>query len=544
MKETRRLDVLAIVGIILVVVVIGGSVCTSLSLSRYANSPVELREHVLRNLPDNDIRADLEVLNVWPWSKEAYPVWEALDKKAGGDYTKVVDKMDAAERRFVVPQVNHAVKRFPNSARLQFRLGTLGEERLRAQALKRVAGMDKRNALPLYLLAASAASSGSFDEAANLLTEGNRRDHVDYYPPEADVSAKNAFEEMVLSSGSVQSPAQLQVRRLAVSIGKHADKLASMGRAAEGLALLDAVEQMGWRLMHAKCANIMDVMYGSAVISICHKHQRQIYTLTGDKSGLAMVEREQRRLNYLSGGGRAYFDNSMEELVRRMARFAAFSLPVGAMGAAQALLLFVCLIWLGILALRSRGRAGSEFHPRATGNTFASRMLIARYAILLLALGVITPITVYFESKTSMTSMTSMLTAGTVTSVVSVIILLALICRSYVSYRRNYRQVSQESGRFWRRAPAQEKREIMRRLVGFQGGMIITLAIFGLLICGYTKTTMHAFPWQFERVMGGMRQREIQYTADLVAGKVKVPAKYLREAEQRQQKKTPKSGST
>jgi hypothetical protein len=47
------------------------------------------------------------------------------------------------------------------------------------------------------------------------------------------------------------------------------------------------------------------------------------------------------------------------------------------------------------------------------------------------------------------------------------------------------------------------------------------------------KVTMDAFPWQMERATAGLYQEEPKYVRDLLAGKVKVPEKYIREAELR-----------
>jgi hypothetical protein len=60
--------------------------------------------------------------------------------------------------------------------------------------------------------------------------------------------------------------------------------------------------------------------------------------------------------------------------------------------------------------------------------------------------------------------------------------------------------------------------------------MMVTLTIFGILVSGITKMSMNVYPWQPERAMPNVMQEEQQYVADLVAGKVKVPEKYIREA--------------
>ena len=72
-----------------------------------------------------------------------------------------------ADVKPTVDKVRQAVGKYPNSARLQFRLGTYGND---GQALRRAAELDTNNALPLYYLASKAAS---MDETLALLFGGS-----------------------------------------------------------------------------------------------------------------------------------------------------------------------------------------------------------------------------------------------------------------------------------------------------------------------------------------------------------------------------------
>lgn len=541
MKETRRLDILALIGGILAVVAIAGLMYVNYTANaETGKTPTELREALLRSMPDTDLRADLEVLTEWPWGKDAIREAEALSNRPERDAEKTALETEKQKRLHTLPVLARAVSKFPNSARLQLRVGTLGEEPQRPAALRRAAEMDRRNALPLYLLASEAASRGSLDEALSLVSEGNRRHWADWYPMPTTLGGNQRNAEMIASeaNSSARWPTYPIIRQLAVSLSKHAGDLYKTGRGDKADEIVGQVKAMGWRLAGGNQANLMDLLVGKAIVQIANKYAKEAYLGTGDKARLAKLEAENQRLIYIAAGGRYGSNRSMESFWRGLGMFAAYSVPAAMAGAALTLVLFGSLIWWGILALRSRRKPASEMHLEATAKAFPAGRLLKVYALVAGILAVETVALVYCASALKVELLTTVDGAAVI---FSAILMLGVLVWASIAYKKAYRQAAESAGETiskpWKGYPVADKRERQRRLTGVFGGVMAAIAVWGILVSGYMKVTMDAFPWQVDRAIAGLYQDEPKYVRELLAGKVKVPEKYIREAEQQARQK-------
>ncbi|HUV05451.1 MAG TPA: hypothetical protein VMX94_10130 [Armatimonadota bacterium] len=515
MKETRRLDILALIGGVLALVAIAVQGYYTIWARTYSfeAQAAETREAILQRMPDTDVRADFEVLSL------------GFGSVHGGA---------AAQRA-----LERAVKKFPKSARLNFRLGTIGESRQSPGALRRAAELDTSNALPLYLLASEAASRGAADEAIVLLIRGNRRRHVDSYPLPYEVCENNGlFEAMVGAANSLRS-SPIHLRRVATCVSKHAAELHAAGHTDQALTTLGETKRMAWSLMRSKDATMMDLLAGTAIVAIADKREAQIYTETGSKVGLAQVQKEKRKLTYLSAGCRAYWDQSMEGLVRSGARFSAPIVSVAPIIGQSWLTVAMLLLWAAF-ALRTRRVPTSELHLEAAAKSFSVGRLLKYYAPIFLLPGLAASALTYlaFSKYTLVT-----VAAGAAFLVPSILLLWLSVRLHKKTYLQTAESLGREKPRFWAGAPAQDKREIARRLAGVHGGAMILLLVWGLLVSGVVKLTWDAFPWQIERAFAGVYKAELRYAADLVAGKVKVPQKYIREIEEREKQPAKPGGS-
>ncbi len=75
--------------------------------------------------------------------------------------------------------------------------------------------------------------------------------------------------------------------------------------------------------------------------------------------------------------------------------------------------------------------------------------------------------------------------------------------------------------------------------------MMLFVVLCGLLISGVTKLAFGAYPWQPPQyAVAQMRLEETRYAADLIAGKIKVPQKYIDEEKQKLNRQTkPSNGA-
>ena len=506
MNATRRLDILAAIGGVLALAALIGTAHSYIGLMRgIGSNPAQARERILQRMRPSDLRADFEALSA-PYAR-------------GEQSPEVIKELD------------QAAARYSGSARLQLHAGLLGSEDRRVQALERAVQLDPGNALPYYMLAYHATNAGKLDEAAAWLAKGNRQGKMTEYPFLEVLPGDLTSIDTELVNSSIRWPWYAKLRTIAMTQAKQAVRLHALGKTDEAENLLGEVRQMGLKVIKQDDAEIMDLLIGSALLHICQKYEGQVLPQTPERR--AAAGKEKAWLTYLSAGGRYCSDKSMEDLVRTFARFAAPGMMVFTAGGAQGLLLFVCSIWWGILVLRSRRMAAVGPHNASTETAFLRSRLVRAYGVFLLMAG-ITTAAVVLSANLPNQCIWELVAAEVAPGLFAVAVLMTLIM-AIKWYKRAY--VSVENPRFWRHAPAEEKREIMRRLIGFQGGMIVMLALFGVLVCGYTQITMHALPWQFDRVMTGMRQSEKQYVKDLVAGKVKVPQKYIDEVKRMESKR-------
>ena len=451
------------------------------------------------------MRADIEILR--PWEPGTGPDLQALSR---------------------------AIKKHPDSARLHFRLGTLGGEQQRSQALKRTSELDPDNAFPLYLLASRAASEGSWNQAADLFAQGHRRSRMDWFPLPYDTCKDDLFMESFVHTANSTARISLHspLRQLARDVGKHAEELHAAGRTDEALAVIADVKQIAWKLMQSEEAIAMDVFMGVALIKASQKYETQMYTDIGSESGLARIEEDNGKLRYLRAGAHGYFD-IMEERMRRIARRSAPLEPVASGFLQVWLTVAVLVLWAGF-ALRTRKKSASELHFNATSRAFPIGRLFKLYALIFLPLGIAAAVFTWFNFSSGFLGL------GVMVGVVAVLPSIVLLWLSNRLYKKAYLHEGQvrgqENPRFWRGAPAQDKREVLRRLAGVYGGAVIFLALWALLVSGGMKLTMGAFPWQIERATAGMYQFERQYVADLLAGKIKVPEEKIRELEREEKR--------
>lgn len=544
MRETRRLDVLAVIGgvLALVAIAVQGYYTIRARTYSFVARAAETREAILQRMPDTDVRADFEALTAM-WDKKYVKRMEALyreyEKKPGEGYRLDREQLQIGRTGILLER---AIRKFPNSARLHFRLAMFTTGPSSIEAIRKASELDPGNALPCYLLASDAASRKAWDEALRFLMQGNNRKRLTEYPLLRRYIDRHGVAGLILLPGATadyEFSVISRLRRLATGISGHALEIHASGRTDEALKMLDSVKQMGWKCTRAEDAATFDVLVGSVLVAISNKREAQIYTETGSKAGLAQVQKEKGKLAYLRAGCRAYVGQLMEGLVRRGARFSA---PIASVAPiiGQSWLAAIMLVVWAAFALRTRGKPASELHLEAAAKSFSAGRLLKYYAPIFLPPGLAASALMYLAFSKYMLVMAA---AGAAFLVPSVL----LLWLSARLYRKTYLQTAESLGRekprFWAGAPAQDKREIARRLAGVHGGAMIFLILWALLVSGGTKLAIGAFPWQIERAFAGVYKTELRYAADLVAGKVKVPQKYIREAEQREKQRTKPGGS-
>lgn len=522
MKATRRLDRLSIIGGILAVVMLVTSVAlTRKNIAEYSGDG--LRHATMKCMTTPEMRADLELAA--PWDSDR----------------------DIKSR---LPALRKAVKDYPQSARLQFRLGMMTDGTESAKALEQVVRLDPKNALPFYILASKASSNGEWDESISLVKQANRLSRVDWYPlPYEGCNGDGMLEMSMISANSSLLISHLLggIRRVSVDLTNHASSLYAKGKTREALVILGEVKKTGWTLIRKDEANALEVTVGVSIVQKAQKSERKIFTETNDQPGLAQIAREDKELLLLRAGSMAYVTTCNDVLVRRVSSFAAATSSVIIAGAVQIWLLLICLLSWAVLAVRSRGISASEYHETATERAFPGRRLVKVYALVFAGLAFVAAISAYLVATLPIEYVTFVI--GSIGTVIPAIIPLVVLIWAGVVYRKSFKSTidtaDPDAPAPWKGYPIADKRERQRRLTGVCGGMMITLVILLAALSMYTKTTMNAYPWQTERATGGMYKLEPKYIADLVAGKVKVPEKYIKAEEKRQQdalKKAAKPG--
>jgi hypothetical protein len=469
--------------------------------------PGQARQAIIARLRGTEIGADFEILSAW--DEYMYPT--------------------AHTRRFEI--LNDAVKRFPDSPRLQFRLGALTEGARSVEALKKVARLDPGNALPLYLLASEAASRKSWDEALSLLREGNRREGCTLYPLRYSDLGDGGISEFTVVACALamgNTEVHMRLRELARTLAGRTPTLQAGGHQDEALMTLSDIRRMARKLIHAERANMMDLLMGTAIIRLAHKYEAPIYEGMGDQSGLERIAREKRELIYLQAGSHAYFDRLIPQLERSMGKYmspglAAASAPV------MACLTAISLIWWAVFARRARRRTASNLHEEIAARVFTSGKLIRLYLGTLVLPGILCAAAFYFSMSSGNW------TGGVIAAWAAVVVPCLVLMLPTRAYRREYRKAAAEAGvdvpKRWKNWPVEEKREETRRLSGVHGGAMIFVLVWALLVTGGTKAAIGTYPWQLGPAMYAPFEWEERYVKDLLAGKVEVPEKYIREAE-------------
>ncbi len=511
MKATRRLDVLSIIGGILAVGMLTASAIYihRMSADSYCSSSEKLRQAMLKCLPTPDMRADLELAAPWD------------------------SKHDVKTR---LPALRNAVKDYPQSARLQLRLGALTEGAESTKALEQAARLDPTNALPIYLLANKAVSSGKLDESISLVKQANSLNHMDWYPlPFEGCKGDGTLELDMIAANSSLLFACNNTRTVSRRLTEHASSLHATGKTPEALLILSEVKKTGWNLIRKDKNTSYELMVGIAIVQKAHKVEKKIYTETHNQTGLEQVARENKEMMRLKAGGIAWVQQCNDILGQGVnaLSFVALSSVVGS-GIPQAWLLLVCLLSWGILALRSRGIPASEYHEAATERAFPAGRLVKVYALMFVVLATVTA----GATRVALSAQNDRMSAMTATAcmVIPRVLALVVLIWAAAAYRRSYKSIvraaNNEAPAPWKGYPIADKRERQRRLTGVCGGMVITLALMIAVLTLYSKTTMNSYPWEIDPFPAGIYKLESKYVADLVAGKVKVPETYIK-AEQK-----------
>lgn len=509
MTTTRRLDILAIIGCILAVAAIVIPVANYAYLPQLISSMSSgSKTALMRWLPTADMRADLMLPN----RSEA----------------RVEDK---AVRRSVISKFEAAAAKYPNSARLQFRLGTVADEPQASEALNTAAKLDQNNAIPLYALARMASRKGQWDQATSLLTQANHRSRVHTYPYPLDACKGNGLVEMLIVSEnlSVSSAGHILMRSLTKDLVAHAWQQHKEGETQESLAVIGQLKEMGWKLIRKDDGSLMDMLVGMTLIQLVERTEKHIYTATGDKAGLERIARDENEFVRLRAGSNAYLATFMDGPVQRSERSTALSIPLAGSAGAGSMITILLVVWWSILRWRSRGAPASEHHVAATDMIFAPGRLIRLCALVIVAVASFALLSLYV-----LTDDTSGMVLGSACPTALVLIVAAW---ASVVYKKAFRTAAESVGETvpkpWKGYPIADKRERQRRLTGVMGGVMVAIGVWGVLVSAYMKTTMDAYPWQIERAFAGIYQREQQYVCDLVSGKIMIPQKYILE----QQKK-------
>ena len=421
-----------------------------------------------------------------------------------------------------VAKIKQAAAKYPKSARLQFRLGVHGQD---DEALRRAAALDTGNAAPMYYLAFNALSRDSMDEGLAVLTDANNRKNVTDYP--LTYKGDSQAESLVSAVNSaLDSKTYTAYRGTSRAVADCSLKLQKQGRTDEALEVLKQAKEMGWKLAEQENSTVLSLLVGVAVIAIAQGPEEQIYAEIGSKEGLAGIEAERERLDYLQAGARDYFVQANDKLVSRISKRTALISPVTIMMVAAEVVFVISAIWWSVLLLRSIRLAGEEFHLKAS-REFTPGRLVKWYVLA-------------FLPVMGLLAVAAMLAARPVALLeyvtgASMLLPLAVLVKGNMVYRRAADVPS------WKRASAADKREFQRRMMGVMGGAIIFLLILMLLIAGGTRAVTGSYPWDTQSVASKIRSEEPRYVKDLLAGKVKVPQKLIREVEQRRSAK-PGSG--
>ncbi|HET6453821.1 MAG TPA: hypothetical protein VFI02_05405 [Armatimonadota bacterium] len=511
MKETRRLDILAAIGGVLALALVIAVFGIYLQETRLV-PPDEMKcwNAMLRSIRRPDVREDLQALK---------PPNGSLD----------VD----------MEQLRRAARKYPSSPRITFHLGVLATDPLASEELRHLSRLDPGNALPFYLLASEASSSGDWDSALKLLAKANSLEGLDLYDFPLEFAKRDGVLEMGLemASSGANMAVYSDLRDLAKNAARHATNLHTGGKGSDAMALLAGVRQMGWALARRHDAKAMDALVGCSILRICNKAGTRIAADMHNDSELARIRAESEELTCIRAGVRMFTIEITERMTNRTIKFLFLSVPVFLLLISFSLCMLSSLVWLTMDIFRSRRLPASDFHREAAARVYSTGRLLKLYGLLFLSACLPTLVLLGVDAELKPISY---LAIGFAMSPTLVFIL--LVGRTSRLYKDTYRELAEQAGvevhPKWKRVPIQEWREFLRRAAGLEGGSVITLAIWALLLSIGLKAHFNAYPWQLTKAMGGMPQAEMKYVKDLVDGKVKVPQKYIDEVKREEMKRT------
>lgn len=524
-RATRNLKILGIIGGILSLAAIVLSIYSMVTtIDEVSNENwTSSRNCLLKRMPPSELRADFAILT----SRN-----EFLDPEA------------YATRDITLEQ---ASQKYPNSARVQLRVGLFSKNETAIKALHKAAALDTQNALPLYLLASKAAARGAWDESFDLLKQGNMREYSTGYPIYAKdlpirgmKEAVNMIDIDIIDGGNSYCA---NLRQLARTLSRHATELQPSGQIVAALRTTDEVKKMSRAVMSGAPGdekNTMSVLTGVAMTGIALNAEKQIYRSNKNRAGLAKVEHESRETCYLKVGVNLYFGKMMEYTLVRMRRLFTAPVAVGSIFV-QILFTFIYLIVWGVLALKSRNIPANELHFKATELAFPTGRLLLYYFLFFVPAGIATSVIGYRSSFSSF--LFEMPASILVISVLPVALGIWAHCMYGRAYRREAQKDGNETPKFrWKRAPVQEKREYIARMSGVHGGALIFLTICALGILVWVKSSQGVYPWQIDSIFSDSRKEESRYIGELLAHKIKVPESAIRAEQKKLEKYAKKSG--
>lgn len=517
MNETRRLDIFARVGGVLalltVIACIGTIIYGIYQSSKIDESWLQARDDILQRMPDSEVKADFAVTTAS--NKIFYPTIYPNREKI----------------------LAQAIRKYPNSARLQFRLGTTVEGPASLDALMKAVKLDPANGATYYALASAEAEKGNWGRATEYLKQGNMCKVFSTYPfTNTELNPKGIFEAVVAQDsggGNFVLYQGMRFRNMMRAMGKHAQMLQSQGKTDEAVGMLNEARQMGWATMGKDHGNIMTVVYGTNIIILADHYAKPIYESTHSASGLAQLKQDTREIAYLQAGQNKYLDDSMRHLIRNTDLFFSMLIPAAPILLESLLTLFVIMGWIGH-SRKSRDTDASELHDAATARAFSFSRMMKAYAAIFVIPGILTAVAAIIVC---LTSPAKYFLSAIAIPVIAVLYPVVMYVRGAVSYKRAYRYVAEEAGttapRSWRTASRADRREVARRLSGVFGGSMVLLTVLGLMISVGMKIGFGTFPWQPEHFLSDYCAYEKQYTSDLLAHKIVVPEEKIRKAENR-----------
>ena len=499
MKETRRLDILAAIGGVLGLVcllIVGSFLYQTQRLMRSCEEMSAVPGALSADVRQPDLKAETDAVIA------ANPLGYRPD----------------------IRKLRIAVRRYPNSPRLSFRLGACARTPEGTQALKHAAELAPDNSVPLYVLASRAESR---KEAVALLYQANGRLSFDPYTLPYELAQGDSVMELELRSigYDMESPVYTSIKKLANVACSRAKELHAAHKDGEASYVLEDVRKMGQRLMYREDAEITDVLLGSHILRDCSLVGMKI--AKGDKSRIMHFESEIKKSVCIRAGCRSFLDEQAQAMMSKTWKFFEISFSLyGLLHVSLGALIGGVMAYWGMR--KSKRVPSSDLHMRTTAMVLPGERLFRIYALALFGCGVSTLVLASIRETIKPLSLIVMLIAVFIPMFVPMLVSI----QARRQYRDTYNHLAEQEGKEMlpkKKKSPQDRREIERRMSGLDGGFAITLAIWALVVSIGLKHYFHAYPWQPNKAMGGMPQAEMKYVKDLVDGKIKVPQKYIDE---------------